>query len=122
MSTEISLSLHYTASEHIAVDHTHRVALIVCVAQKCLKLLAHKHVYILWLTHLTAANSNGTGELNMTCEQQTTEENDSRRVYRPYSLSLVHRVEMIHLNTYIASRTRPIENGDLHVLCLKKSL
>ena len=61
-------------------------------------------------------------EINLTCKEEATEEDYRCRIYRPNHLALVYRVDVVHLNAYITSRTRTIKNIEFHVLSLAERI
>ena len=69
------------------------------------------------LIDLAAAECHGAAQVYLAGIEKTADEkHDGRIAYRPYYLALVHRVEVVHLHTYVACGTLANEGIDRHVL------
>ena len=74
------------------------------------------------MLHLATSYSHLLVEINLTCKEEATEEDYRCRIYSPNHLALVYRVDVVHLYTYITSRTRTIKHIEFHVLSLAERI
>ena len=74
------------------------------------------------LLHLAAHESHRALEVDLACEEQSSEEDYGRWIHRPHHLALVYGRHMVDLHADVARGTWSVEHVHLHILCICESL
>ena len=61
-------------------------------------------------------------QINLTCQEESSEEDNRCWIYCPNHLALVYRVDVVHLYAYITCRTRTVEYIEFYVLSLAERI
>ena len=117
VGTQITVLGRHTTRQHITVDDTYALRGVITVAQECGELLTHQHIDIGGVFDLTTAEGHRATQIDLSGIEETTDEEHDRRITDgPHHLTLIHRVEMVHLNTYVTGRTRTVEHVHVDIL------
>ena len=77
------------------------------------------YTVVLWLCHARTCNCNNTAHIDLSCEEEATENYNILNVQSPDLLALVDWVDVVNLNTYIACRVLTLEGMQLYALNLR---
>ena len=120
MSTEEIIKCSLLSCERVTINDTYMILLLKISIKNILNRSTNKNLCVCRLCYLTSCNSYLLTQVNLSFKEKTTKEDNSRRIYSPYYLSLVYWRNVVNLNTNISCRTWSVKNINLHIFCICK--
>ena len=120
MSSEIAVHRVAAARQRISVDDADVLALVDLAVENRLERRSDECIDISRRFHFTTGNGDGARQIDTSFVEQPTEENHCRRLDHPNDFALVHGVEVVHLHTHIACRTRTVEHIDFDIFRIQQ--
>ena len=117
IDTEEALLANIATCQDIARDNASMLIRQLATKNRLNRSTCH-YAIVLRLCHARTCNCNYAREINLTCEEQTTENYDILNIQGPNLLALVDWVDVVNLNAYIARRVLTLECVQLYTLNL----
>ena len=106
------------AGKRITIDKSHMVSSFQLIGYKTAQRCTYQYFSIARSLDFTTSHSYSLVQINLTCQEESSEEDNRCWIYCPNHLAFVYRVDVVHLYAYITCRTRTVEYIEFYVLNL----